>query len=172
MAASENKLKRITVPRRILLLLYDHQKFVDNYETPEVVTQSGIANELSLRQNHVSRALRELISGGFIFTRSAHITGLARRRFVYFLTENGFDDVQDYISESMQKTILVHITKDKLKEYTLTKVTEILKDRLGYTPSIHQILTRYYDGTKIDINLIRLWVFRASIVLVIFLAIL
>ena len=93
-------LKRVTVPRRIMLLLYDNHKYLDSYEVPEVVSQNGIASELDLRQNHVSRALTELTTDGLIFSRSSHIKGIARSRRVYFLTKKDTEDVKNFNEEN------------------------------------------------------------------------
>jgi tetratricopeptide (TPR) repeat protein/DNA-binding MarR family transcriptional regulator len=135
-----------------MLLLHENHKFIDSYDVPEEVSQNGIANELILRQNHVSRALTELVSDGLIFSRSSHIKGVPRRRLVYFLTQKGTKDISEFINEISSNTVLVHTPGGELKEYTLEKVAEELRVHIGHLPSFHQILTKYYKNNEIDID--------------------
>lgn len=154
MVTRPTKLKRITVPRRIMLFLYDNQKYIDRYEVPESVSQNGIAIELNLRQNNVSRALTELVSNGLIFSRSSHIRGIPRKRRVYFLTKKGVEDILDFIEEISSRTVLVHTTEGELMEYTLKEVSDEFRKHLGHQPSLHEIITTYYIDNEIDINYI------------------
>lgn len=152
MSSIDKKLKRITVPIRIMLLLYENHKFVDQYEVPEQVSQNGIANELNLRQNHVSRALNELISEGLIFSRSSHVKGVFRRRRVYFLTRKGISEMEKFVQELSSKKILVRNLAGELREYTLKSIAEELRHHLGYPSTYHQILTKYYNGIEVDFS--------------------
>jgi predicted transcriptional regulator len=149
-----SRLKRLTVQRRIMLLLYDHQKHVDSYEVPVEVTQAGIAAEHALRQNHVSRALAELTSDGMIFSRTSHIKGAPRRKKVYFLTQLGVKEVQGFIHDISQKTVLVRTPKGELVECTLEKASDVLGEKMGHTPSYHTVLSKHFDGSELDVSLI------------------
>ncbi len=152
MSNRDKRLKRITVPKKIMLLLYDNQKYVDQYEVPEQVSQNGIAAELNLRQNHVSRALNELISNGLIFSRTSHVKNISRRRRVYFLTKKGIAEMERVIRELSTQRVMVHNIDGELREYSLKATAEELRDKLGYLPSYHILLNRYYDGIEIDLN--------------------
>ncbi|UCH89646.1 MAG: hypothetical protein JSV49_03075 [Thermoplasmata archaeon] len=154
MATGQSRLKRITVPKRIMLLLYDNRKYADSYDVPEVVTQTGIASELNLRQNHVSRALTELLSDELIFSRSSHVKGAIRKRKVYFLTQKGVTIVRDIMDELSLKTILVHTTDGELRELSLERVLKEIKKRQGFSPTYHQLLMKISDEYEIDLNLL------------------
>jgi tetratricopeptide (TPR) repeat protein/predicted transcriptional regulator len=135
-----------------MLLLYDNRKYVDDYDVPEVVSQTGIAGELNLRQNHVSRALTELITEKLIFSRSSHVKGVPRKRKVYFLTQKGNLDVKNFIRDLSFKMVLVHTTAGELREYSLERVAKEIERRLGYVPSYHQLLQKFSDTNEIDFN--------------------
>jgi len=151
MSARSERLKRVPVPRRIMLLLHDHQKHLDSYEVPEIVSQYGIVNELGLRQNHVSRALTELLSAGLIQSRSSHVKGIARRRRVYFLSQKGTDEMTSFLDELSKKSVMVRKSEGQILEYSLAKVRKELGIRLEYVPSYHKILTYYLDGNEINL---------------------
>lgn len=145
-------LKRVTVPRRIMLLLYDNMRYADSYEVPELMTQAGISNELNLRQTHISRALSEMRSEKFIFERSSHIIGAARKKKAYFLTQKGLSDVRAFLEETLAKKVLVHTTEGELREYTVDRVQKEVKEKLGYTLTLHQLLNLAPNVNEIDLN--------------------
>lgn len=152
MVSRSEMLKRITVPRRIMLLLYDNRKYSDSYDVPEVVSQMGIANELNLRQNHVSRSLSELASEKLIFSRTSRIQGAVRKKKVYFLTQEGISEITDFIENISNKKVLVHTPEDELREYSLDRIAREIKHRQGYLPSYHELLTKLSNGIEIDLN--------------------
>ena len=135
-----------------MLLLFENHKYVDSYEAPEVVSQKGIASELNVRQNHVSRALIELTSDTLIFSRTSHVIGIARRRQVYFLTQNGSKNMEEFIDELASKLVMIHTPEGELKEYTISAVAEELRQYIGHQPSYYEILTKYYKNNEIDIK--------------------
>jgi tetratricopeptide (TPR) repeat protein len=60
--------------------------------------------------------------------------------------------MEKYFEELALKTVLVHTTTGELREFTLRKVLRELGDHLGYKPSYHQLLNRYFNGLEIDFN--------------------
>lgn len=133
-----------------MLLLLDNQRYIEDYEAPETVTQSGISTELGLRQNHVSRALSELDSEGLVISRTSHIKEQTRRKKVYFLSQKGVEDIQDYIDEISTNMVLVHDEGGRLYEESVGKVRDKLETDLERNISIHQLLWMYYTGSEID----------------------
>lgn len=142
---------RIGVQRKILLLLMDNRRYMDDFEVPEVLSQKGIGRELGLRQNHVSRALSELREEGLVGSRTAHIKGVGRRRKIYFLKEKGVHEVNEFIRSLQNKRVPVRIPDSGLKYYSIAKTQDLLMKRIGTKPSPYQLLTSYYDGSEIDL---------------------
>jgi DNA-binding MarR family transcriptional regulator len=79
----------VTVNERLLLHLRDFALPRYRENVPPHVTQEGIADALGIRPNHVPRAVRRLVEEGAVEELTSHVTGFARRRKAYFLTERG-----------------------------------------------------------------------------------
>ncbi len=142
---------RISVPRRILLLLHDNMRFADSFEVPDIITQSGIGRELDLRQTHVSRALSELDSEKLIESRSAHIKGAGRRRKAYFLSRKGIDDVEEHIEEITRRSIVIRSEDGQLKQRSVGKALLMLGRKMERRISPHELFTRFYNGSEVNL---------------------
>lgn len=79
----------ITVNDKILLHLKDYIGYRNEKEVPREITQKGIADAVGILPSHVPRALKKLISDGFVSERDGYITGGTRKSRVYVLTEDG-----------------------------------------------------------------------------------
>mgnify|MGYP006285656407 FL=1 len=142
---------RISVRRKLLLLLMENLRYIDDYEVPEILSQKGIGRELGLRQNHVSRALTELKEEGLVDSRTAHVKGVSRRRNIYFLTKKGQAEVRTFLESLGNIRLPVRMPDRKLKSMTLSSIFRLL-DRKGGSPLSHyKLLTQYYDGSEVDL---------------------
>ncbi len=151
MDPERERIPRIPVQRRILLLLFDHMEKKDDFEVPEVLSQKGMGRELGLRQTHVSRTLSELGSAGFVNSRSARIRGIGRKRKVYFLTRKGELEILGFIERWETRRLPVRTRERKLKSLSLSRTVELIRRETGSAPSYHEIFNRYYDGSEIDV---------------------
>ncbi len=142
---------RIGVQRKVLLLLLENLKYIDDFEVPEVLSQKGMGRKLSLRQNHVSRALTELKDEGLVGVSTAHIKGVGRRRNIYFLKEKGVIEVNDYIRSLHQRKFPVRLPDGGLKLFSIPKILELISKRSGTKPSHFQLLTSFFDGSEFNI---------------------
>lgn len=82
-------LRSLTVKERILLHLFDYQRFSDAYDVPADVSQNGIAGAVGIRVTHVAQYVKPLIAEGRVEEKTAHILKSARKRKVYFLAGPG-----------------------------------------------------------------------------------
>jgi len=82
-------IRSLTVKEKILLHLFDYNRFAEGYEAPPEVTQEAIAQAVGIRVHHVSQYMKPLISESFVEERTSHVRGRPRRRKVYFLTPGG-----------------------------------------------------------------------------------
>ena len=55
----------------------------------------GIANAVSIARSNVPRAIASLKDDGLLIERQAHVTGVARKRKAYFLTDDGLRVAED-----------------------------------------------------------------------------
>jgi len=143
---------RISVQRRVLLLLHTHFSSSDDYEVPDVLSQKGIGRELSLRQTHVSRALTELRSDGLVEERSSHIKGATRKMKAYFLTRKGANYTQSYIEELGSTKVPVRLRDGRLKLRTASQALDLATRSMGRTVTYHELFNDLYDGSEISLS--------------------
>jgi len=98
----------LTVEERILVHLHDYIRFRESWEVPYAVTQGGIAEAVSIRRPHISRAMKSFEEKGYIDTRQAHIKDHKRKRLVYFLNPTG-------VAHSQKVLKGINETKIKIK---------------------------------------------------------
>ncbi|HHD15871.1 MAG: hypothetical protein DRN37_08765 [Thermoplasmata archaeon] len=101
------KRTRLTVGERILLLLMNYTRFRDEMQVPVDVTQDGIANNLGIIRSAVPRAVGSLIDRGLVEEELAHVKGLARRRKVYHLTDEGIMRARELFERISGTTVSV-----------------------------------------------------------------
>ena len=119
---------KVSVQRKILLLLKEMNRFRDDFEVPETLSQKGIGRELNIRQNHVSRALSELKESGLVESRTTHIKDIGRKRRVYFLTKEGQMENLEYINSIQDRTVPVRSSDGTTR---LKSVRKLMKDLFG-----------------------------------------
>ncbi|MGA1792935.1 MAG: tetratricopeptide repeat protein [Thermoplasmatota archaeon] len=144
---------RVPVQRKIMLLLWDHMKAEEDFEVPESVTQKGIGRELDLRQTHVSRALTELCNEGLVRSRTAHVKGEGRRKKVYFLTQKGVREVQEYANEIEGTKLPVRMRDGSLKLLQVSRVLKLMMQEGGKVSTMGELLNRYYDGSEVTLSM-------------------
>ncbi|MGA1819756.1 MAG: hypothetical protein ACMUHU_01980 [Thermoplasmatota archaeon] len=145
-------LKRVTVENRILLLLLDHVRDQDSYSVPEAVSQGGMSEILSIRQNNLSRELQSLTSRNLLLSRSAHITGHQRRRKVYFLSQKGIEEVNGLAAELRKLFVVVRDQDGDIKEWQLGKLTDLLSEKLHRRVSLHEVVEDVVEGGEADLE--------------------
>ena len=78
-----------TVGERILVHLSAFERYANEIDGPEEVTQGGIGEALGLSRAHVALEVRRLITAGRLIQRLVHVRGSRHRRKAYFLTGVG-----------------------------------------------------------------------------------
>ena len=97
----------VPVSDRILLHLWEQDFQADHYTVTSEVTRSGIAESCALHPPNVSRAMRELISNGYISQHSRSVRGDNRRQKTWQLTDDGRELARDRISELRSLNVLI-----------------------------------------------------------------
>lgn len=90
---------------RIILHLERFAKFAEAFDVPFALCQDGIADELQMLRNNVSRTLSSLLEDGIVLERLAHIQGLRRRRKVYALTAKGAGTASSIKARILQEKV-------------------------------------------------------------------
>ena len=104
---------KLTVQERILLHLSEFSKFVDQLEVPFALTQQGIAQSVGVVRSAIPRAIKKLISKDHVREELAHITGLSRRRKIYYLTTDGLVFASNLKSKLFTKNITIIIDENQ-----------------------------------------------------------
>ncbi|MGA1866574.1 MAG: hypothetical protein ACMUFK_03810 [Thermoplasmatota archaeon] len=152
MTQKREYLKRVTVANRIILLLMEHVMEQDSYSVPEVLSQGGMSEKLSVRQNNLSRDLQSLSAQGLIVSRSAHIKKQQRRRKVYFLSQEGIERSEELAKYLKKLYVVVREVDRKFSEWQLGKVLELLSNRLHRKVSLHEVVEEVLVGGEADIG--------------------
>ncbi|MBN1539489.1 MAG: hypothetical protein JW939_05035 [Candidatus Thermoplasmatota archaeon] len=152
MTQKREYLKRVTVANRIMLLLMEHVMEQDSYSVPEVLSQSGMSEKLSVRQNNLSRDLQSLSAQGLIVSRSAHIRKQQRRKKVYFLSRKGIERSEELASYLNKLYVVVKEGDRKFSEWQLGKVIDLLSKKLHRKVSLHEVVEEVLEGGEADIG--------------------
>ena len=83
------------VQERILLHLRDYVDYKSSVEVPFALSQMGIANAVAIARSNVPRAIASLKDSGLLVERQAHVSGVARKRKAYFLTDGGITTAEE-----------------------------------------------------------------------------
>ncbi|MCD6461287.1 MAG: winged helix-turn-helix domain-containing protein, partial [Thermoplasmata archaeon] len=81
----------LTARERILIHLLNYIHLENEYTLPLPVTQPGISGELSIQRPYVSMVLKAMREEGLVVEKTAHITGVQRKRKAYLLTPQGIE---------------------------------------------------------------------------------
>ena len=106
----------VPVSDRIVLHLWEQDFQADHYSVTSDVTRSGIAESCALHPPNVSRAMRQLISQGYISQHSRSVRGDNRRQKTWQLTDDGRELARERISELRSLNILVRSKEGNVLE--------------------------------------------------------
>ena len=106
----------VPVSDRIVLHLWEQDFQADHYSVTSDVTRSGIAESCALHPPNVSRAMRQLISQGYITQHSRSVRGDNRRQKTWQLTDDGRELARERISELRSLNILVRSKEGNVLE--------------------------------------------------------
>ncbi|MFH0815210.1 MAG: ATP-binding protein [Methanobacteriota archaeon] len=123
----------VTVNERLLLHLRDYALPRYREDVPPQVTQEGIAEALGIRPNHVPRAVRRLLDDGAVNEQVSHVSGFARRRKVYFLTEKGLSIAEGVLKRLSATAIEVETEDGERKRFTFQDAQYYLPGKPGIT---------------------------------------
>jgi AAA+ ATPase superfamily predicted ATPase len=149
---------RLSTKERVLLYLMEYVqlreqlRFSGTGSIPLSVTQTGIADAVSVSRAHVSRVMNVLEDEALVIGKRAHVKGMKRRTTVYFLTDNGitcagrikesFQDKKPLSKPYSSDTEIVGFKPPKL-EYFLGRRNE-LKSLRGWMESDTQKIIVIY----------------------------
>ncbi|MFQ5837886.1 MAG: tetratricopeptide repeat protein [Thermoplasmata archaeon] len=117
----------LTVRERILLHLFDYNRYADAYEAPLEVTQEGIARAVGIRVHHVSQYVKPLISEELVQEKTSHIRRKARSRKVYFLATKGRFQVASQRNSLLKEQIPFRTRSGDLQEVPLSQAYQELR---------------------------------------------
>ncbi len=110
------------VKERVLLHLFDYNRFEEEFTVPPDVTQKGIADAVGIRVHHVTQNTRPLISEDLVKETSRHIRGKPRRQKAYFLSPSGRSRVASLRSSLLKTTAPFKAESGELEEIALTTI--------------------------------------------------
>lgn len=149
-ASFESSMARLVVSQneRILLHLFEMDRYADEAEVPIGASQEGIAQRLQTQVHNTSRALSSLEGEGVVFDRLAHVRGAPKRRRAYFLTDKGRQAVAE-IRSDLGRRRLVFEDGGVAQELPLDEVVERLASLTGRATSFLDIVDLARDADAI-----------------------
>jgi DNA-binding MarR family transcriptional regulator len=92
--------------RRILSRLSEFsQDFEKSWDVPRSLSLPGLAESLGLVRSSLHKPISRLVEQGFVFSRTAHVTGGgSRKRTVVHITADGRSKAESFELESLSKT--------------------------------------------------------------------
>ena len=104
---------RVSIPviDRIILHLWEQDHQADHYIVTSEVTRTGISEVCAMHPPNVSRAMRELMSNGFVSEHSRSVRGEDRRQKTWQLTEDGRLEARQRIANLRTITVLLRERK-------------------------------------------------------------
>ena len=124
---------RVSVPviDRILLHLWEQDHQADHYLVTNEVTRPGISEVCAMHPPNVSRAMRDLMSEGFVSEHMRSIRGEDRRQKTWQLTDDGRSVARQRISNLRSNKVLLRGRDGKLLEIRADEAAEKLETSLS-----------------------------------------
>lgn len=117
--------RTLTANERILIHMRESSPLRDVMDAPYSLTQHGISENVGMRVNHVSRAMKALTKENFVEELTGRVRGEMRKRKVYGLTDKGASKAQE-LKDSILTKVVVLKKRDMAKEMTVGKAIETL----------------------------------------------
>ena len=133
--------KGFTAKDKVIVHLLDYYDKQDKYPQPAEVTQEGISDCISSKQNTVSYAVRNLVKEGILDERTTRVEGKRQRRKGYFLTDKGFEKARKKKKEMGNARVTLNLD-GKDRKVMLSDVNKYLRMNL----SMIEILNKVKDG--------------------------
>ena len=124
---------------RLLLHLWDLDRYRDDPEVPLGASQEGIANRLQIQVHAASRALSSLQEEGLVLDRLAHVRGAPKRRRAYFLTEKGRQAALGIRSDILKRKV-VFDQDGTTQELTVEEALRRTGTSSGVTPGFAEFV--------------------------------
>lgn len=117
---------RLTVQERIILHLNDYSKYIEQIEVPFPLTQEGIADAIGVVRSAIPRATKKMILKNQIKEALAHVSGVTRRRKVYYLTTDGIIAAQNIKNKLLSMDMKVINSQNKTIECKVKEVASMI----------------------------------------------
>lgn len=95
----------LTAKERVFLHLLFQQRFVMDSDSPQSVTQDGVAKAVDVGRNNVAKVLAEMSKEGTVDIFTRHVKGLPSVRKVYFLSTKGLEKAKT-VKQNVESTLV------------------------------------------------------------------
>lgn len=121
----------LTVKERILLHLFDYNRFAEVYEVPADVTQAKIAEAVGVHLRHLGQYLNPLVSEELVEERKSHVQKRRQKLKAYFLTGKGRMRAASQRNDLLRETVPFRTAGGDVADVPLARVYQ--EDRRGAT---------------------------------------
>lgn len=115
----------LPVEKRIMLHLELFVFQSEPYIYPRELAQEGISAHILARQDHVSKALKNLCSAGLVCSKLGRIEGGRRKKQVYLLTVEGRAEVKSILAVCLSQELTVRFEDGRTKRVKLSELSTL-----------------------------------------------
>jgi tetratricopeptide (TPR) repeat protein len=114
----------LTTKEKIQLYLLENRLAIDEFEAPEYITQTGIAEGIGILPSHFSQYMKPLLEGRLVRERTSRIKGGKRKRKVYSLEKEGIEEAARLKVKLMDTTVRFYDLEGRISEGKVSDVVE------------------------------------------------
>jgi tetratricopeptide (TPR) repeat protein/predicted transcriptional regulator len=98
----------------------EYSKYEDQFEVPFAISQEGIAQAIGIRRDNIPRAMKDLKAAGLVTESVARVEGVYRKRKVYFLTDQGFQFIQELRSKILATVVDITLNNGNIEKLKIS----------------------------------------------------
>ncbi len=102
----------------------ENKSSADDYEAPERITQTGIAEGIGIRPSHFSQYMKPLLEEELVNERSSRIRGGKRKRKVYSLEKKGIAEAVTLRNSLMEEDVRFFDLDGRISEGKISDIVE------------------------------------------------
>jgi tetratricopeptide (TPR) repeat protein/DNA-binding MarR family transcriptional regulator len=140
----------IPVDKRILLHIMEYSKYENQFEVPFAISQEGIAKAIGIRRDNIPRAMKDLKAAGLVVENVARVEGVYRKRKVYFLTDQGFQFIQELRAKILSTEVEVRTPEGRIEKIKISDLNSRFRPArpLGLIEILNRIIPEGYIDQK------------------------
>ncbi|MCU0799183.1 MAG: tetratricopeptide repeat protein [Candidatus Thermoplasmatota archaeon] len=161
-------LPRLTIEEKVLLVLVEHLRYMDEFQVPPALTQDGLSELIGVNRPNIARSLKALRKKGLIEERLSHVQGQRRRKKVYMISPSRTETALKLRSELGNAKVTYKGKERSLDELASELEMSILRtylmaqgmgteDKSGHVQLAGKVSERHFFGRESELVKLQGW---------------